>query len=124
GARQERTNRGWMATLNFLREQAEAERPTPIPHPDANSIAALARASNPALTSQEAIWMGEHVVAAARQAGLDPFFFAAVVYIESGFHPGVGSPAGGNGVGPLRSQTAAAAGRGPAAPWGHLPRPA
>ena len=120
GARQERIIRGWLARLDFLREQAEAERPTPIPHPDANSIAALARASNPALTSEEAIWMGEHVVAAARQAGLDPFFFAAVVYIESGFHPGVRSRAGAVGLGQLSSQTARSAGVDRHDPWGNL----
>jgi len=118
--RQERVIRGWLARLSFLREQEDAERPTPIAHPDANSIAALARASNPALTSQQAIWMGDHVVAAALQAGLDPFFLAAVVYIESGFHPSVRSRAGAIGLGQLRPQTARSAGVNVNDPWGNL----
>jgi len=118
--RQERVIRGWLARLSFLREQEEAERPTPIPHPDANSIAALARAANPALTSEQAIWMGDHVVAAAVHAGLDPFFLAAVVYIESGFHPTVRSRAGAIGLGQLRPQTARSAGVDPHDPWGNL----
>jgi soluble lytic murein transglycosylase-like protein len=121
---EERITRGWLARLSFLREQAraqaEAERPTPIPHPNANSIAALARASNPGLTAQQAVWMGEHVVAAARHAGLDPFFLAAVVYIESGFHPTVRSRAGAIGLGQLRPQTARSAGVNPHDPWGNL----
>lgn len=116
----ERIIRGWLARLSFLQEQADAERSTPIPHPDVNSIAALARAANPALTTQQAIWMGEHVVAAARQAGLDPFFLAAVVYIESGFHPTVRSRAGAIGLGQLRPQTARSAGVNPHDPWGNL----
>lgn len=119
-ALEERITRGWLTRLSVLREEAEAERPTPIPHPNANSIAALARASNPGLTSQQAIWMGEHVVAAARQAGLDPFFLAAVVYIESGFHPTVRSRAGAIGLGQLRPQTARSAGVNPHDPWGNL----
>ena len=110
---EERIARGWLARLSFLREQAEVAR-------NANSIAALARASNPGLTSQQAIWMGEHVVAAARQAGLDPFFLAAVVYIESGFHPTVRSRAGAIGLGQLRPQTARSAGVNPHDPWGNL----
>ncbi len=117
---EERIIRGWLARLGVLQEQADAERSTPIPHPDANSIAALARASNPALTTQQAIWMGEHVVAAARQAGLDPFFLAAVIYIESGFHPTVRSRAGAIGLGQLRPQTARSAGVDPHDPWGNL----
>ncbi len=117
---EERIIRGWLARLSFLREQADAERSTPIPHPNANSIAALARSSNPALTAEQALWMGEHVVAAARQAGLDPFFLAAVVYIESGFHPTVRSRAGAIGLGQLRPQTARSAGVNPHDPWGNL----
>src|SRR5207245_11626563 len=115
-----RSSPGWPARLNFRREQAEGQRHTPSPHADGNSIAALARASNPALSSQEGIWMGEHVVAAARQAGLDPCFFAAVVYIESGFHPGVRSRAGAIGLGQLSSQTARSAGVDRHDPWGNL----
>ncbi len=119
-ALEERVIRGWLARLSFLREQADAERPTPIAHPNANSIAALARAANPALTTQQAIWMGEHVVAAAQEAGLNPFFLAAVVYIESGFHPTVRSRAGAIGLGQLRPQTARSAGVDPRDPWGNL----
>ena len=110
---EERIARGWLARLSFLREQAGVAR-------NANSIAALARASNPGLTPQQAIWMGEHVVAAARKAGLDPFFLAAVVYIESGFHPTVRSRAGAIGLGQLRPQTARSAGVDPHDPWGNL----
>ena len=117
---EERIVRGWLARLSFLREQADAERSTPIPHPNENSIAALARAANPGLTAEQAMWMGEHVVAAARQAGLDPFFLAAVVYIESGFHPTVRSRAGAIGLGQLREQTARSAGVNPHDPWGNL----
>lgn len=117
---EERIVRGWLARLSFLREQADAERSTPIPHPNENSIAALARAANPGLTTQQAMWMGEHVVAAARQAGLDPFFLAAVIYIESGFHPTVRSRAGAIGLGQLRPQTARSAGVNPHDPWGNL----
>jgi soluble lytic murein transglycosylase-like protein len=119
-ALEERVMRGWLARLSFLREQADAERSTPIAHPNANSIAALARASNPALTAEQAIWMGEHVVAAAQQAGLNPFLLAAVVYIESGFHPSVRSRAGAIGLGQLRPQTARSAGVDPHDPWGNL----
>ena len=123
-ATEDRVIRGWLARLSFLREQAEAEPDAepdaPIPNPRANSIAALARASNPALLPQEAVWMGEHVVAAAQKAGLDPFFLAAVVYIESGFHPMVRSRAGAIGLGQLQPQTARSAGVNPHDPWGNL----
>jgi soluble lytic murein transglycosylase-like protein len=119
-AMEDRVIRGWLARLSLLREQAKAKPPTPIPHPGATTIAALARSSNPALTYQQAVWMGEHVVAAARNAGLDPFFLAAVVYIESGFHPTVRSRAGAIGLGQLRPQTARSAGVDPHDPWGNL----
>jgi len=126
-ATEDRVIRGWLARLSFLREQAEAEPDAepdaPIPNPRANSIAALARASNPALLPQEAVWMGEHVVAAAQKAGLDPFFLAAVVYIESGFHPTVRSRAGAIGLGQLQPQTARSAGVDPHDPWGRHDAP-
>jgi soluble lytic murein transglycosylase-like protein len=119
-ATEDRVIRGWLARLSFLREQEEAAAPEPIPNSRANSIAALARSSNPALLPQQAVWIGEHVVAAAQKAGLDPFFLAAVVYIESGFHPLVRSRAGAIGLGQLQPQTARSAGVDPHDPWGNL----
>jgi soluble lytic murein transglycosylase-like protein len=119
---EDRIIRGWLARLSLLRKkvQAKAPAPMPIPDPRANSIAALARSSNPELTPQQAVWMGAHVVAAARKAGMDPFLLAAVVYIESGFHPTVRSRAGAIGLGQLRPQTARSAGVNPHDPWGNL----
>jgi soluble lytic murein transglycosylase-like protein len=119
-ATEDRVIRGWLARLSFLREQEEAIRPEPIQNPRANSIAALARSANPALLPQQAVWIGEHVVAAAQKADLDPFFLAAVVYIESGFHPTVRSRAGAIGLGQLQPGTARSAGVDPHDLWGNL----
>jgi hypothetical protein len=121
---QARVTRGWLRRLAVLKETirldvfrrggAPARPGTP------GAIAALARTSNPHLTEAQASWIGDHVVAAARETGLDPWFLAAVVYIESRFDHKSISPAGAEGLGQLMPQTARAAGVDPGDQWGNL----
>lgn len=111
---QERITQGWLRRLSVLREAAPASPGAPY------AIAALAHASNPRLTWKQAAWIGEHVVAAARKEGLDPWLLAAVVYIESRFDHRLTNGTGATGLGQLMPQTARAANVDPKDPWGNL----
>lgn len=111
---QGRITQGWLRRLSVLREAAPASPGTP------QAIATLARASNPRLTWKQAAWIGEHVVAAARQEGVDPWLLAAVVYIESRFDHALTNASGATGLGQLMPQTARAANVNPKDPWGNL----
>ncbi len=110
---QERIAQAWLRRLRALWEGPWG--------PDApNGIAALARASNPRLSMEQAYWMGDHVVAAARAQGLDPWLLASVVYIESRFNPTARSWAGATGLGQLMPSSARDAGVNPKDPWQNL----
>jgi soluble lytic murein transglycosylase-like protein len=111
---QERITQGWLRRLSVLREAAPASPGTP------QAIAALAQASNPRLTRTQAAWIGQHVVAAARQERVDPWLLAAVVYIESRFDHTLTNGTGATGLGQLMSQTARAVRVDPKDPWGNL----
>jgi soluble lytic murein transglycosylase-like protein len=111
---QGRITQGWLRRLSVLREAAPASPGAP------HAIAALAHASNPRLTWKQAAWIGEHVVAAARKEGLDPWLLAAVVYIESRFDHTLTNATGATGLGQLMPQTARAANVNPKDPWGNL----
>jgi soluble lytic murein transglycosylase-like protein len=111
---QERIARGWLTRLGVLEEPAPARAVAP------NAIAALAHASNPRLTWVQAAWIGEHVAAAARKEGLDPWFLAAVVYVESRFDHTLTSGAGATGLGQLMPVTARTAKVDPKDPWENL----
>lgn len=110
---QERITRGWLARLEMLRQAAPAKS---VP----NRIAALAHGSNPRLTWKQASWIGEHVMAAARKEGVDPWLLAAVVYVESRFDHTSRSGAGATGLGQLMPQTARTASVDPKDPWENL----
>jgi soluble lytic murein transglycosylase-like protein len=119
---QDRVTQGWLNRLSVLREPAPI---TPVPSASPSeiaqkAIAALARAANPRLKPEQAIWLGEHVVAAAQREGLDPWLLAAVVYIESHFNHTSRSRAGAIGLGQLMPGTARAAGVNAKDPWGNL----
>lgn len=114
---QDRVTRGWLDRLSVFRQTAptaQARPGTPA------AIAMLAGAANPRLTRAEALWIGEHILAAARKAGVDPWLLAAVVYIESRFNQSCTSWAGAIGLGQLMPRTARAAGVNPKDPWGNL----
>ena len=111
---QERITRAWLARLETLRQTALAKPGTP------NMIAALAHRSNPRLTWKQASWIGEHVLAAARKEGIDPWLLAAVVYVESRFDHTSLSGAGATGLGQLMPQTARTANVDPKDPWENL----
>ncbi len=111
---QGRITQGWLRRLSVLREAAPAKPGT------SNAIAVLARGANPRLTWEQASWIGEHVVAAARKEGLDPWLLAAVVYIESRFDHTLTNGTGATGLGQLMPQTARAASVDPKDPWGNL----
>lgn len=111
---QERITRGWLARLEILRETARARLGTP------DMIAAIAHRSNPRITWKQATWIGEHVVAAARKEGVDPWLLTAVVYIESRFDHASTSGSGATGLGQLMPQTARTASVDPRDPWENL----
>jgi soluble lytic murein transglycosylase-like protein len=111
---QERITQGWLRRLSVLREAAPASPGTP------QAIASLAQASNPRLTRTQAAWIGQHVVAAARQERVDPWLLAAVVYIESRFDHTLTNGTGATGLGQLMPQTARAVRVDPKDPWGNL----
>ena len=111
---QDRITQGWLRRLSVFREAAPAKPET------SNAIAALARRANPRLTWEQASWLGEHVVAAARKVGVDPWLLAAVVYIESRFDHTLTNGTGATGLGQLMPQTARAASVDPKDPWGNL----
>jgi soluble lytic murein transglycosylase-like protein len=111
---QERITRGWLARLDILRGTVWAGSGAP------DLIAELARRSNPRLTWKQASWIGEHVLAAARKEGMDPWLLAAVVYVESRFDHSSTSGAGATGLGQLMPQTARTARVDPHDPWENL----
>ena len=111
---QERITRGWLARLEVVRQTAWARSGTPY------VIAALAHRSNPRLTWKQASWIGEHVLAAAHQEGIDPWLLAAVVYVESRFDHTSTSETGATGLGQLMPQTARTAQVDPKDPWENL----
>jgi len=111
----------------WLERLAALERPTRFTGSDAwgttdapTRIAALARASNPRLTWGNAVWIGQHLVAAAADERIDPWLLASVVFIESRFNHQSISSAGAMGLGQLMPATARAAGVDPRDPWGNL----
>jgi soluble lytic murein transglycosylase-like protein len=118
---QDRIIRGWLTRLTVFTE------PAPVP-PRAvvsksgtpEAIAALARATNPRLTTQQALWLGDRVVSAAEQHHVDPWLVAAVIYVESKFNQSSISRRGALGFGQLMPHTARAAGVNPRDPWGNL----
>ncbi len=114
---QDRIMQGWLHRLRVFREAAAAPPPGTTA---SQAIAAVAREANPRLTWAQASWIGEHIVAAARAQGLDPWLLAAVVYIESRFNHASRSRAGALGLGQLMPQTARAAGVDRKDPWGNL----
>jgi soluble lytic murein transglycosylase-like protein len=111
---QDRIAQGWLRRLSVLQEAAPAAPGAP------NAIAALAHASNPRLTWKQAVWIGDHVVTAARKEGLDPWLLAAVIYFESRFDHTLTNGTGATGLGQLMPQTAQAAHVNPKDPWGNL----
>jgi len=111
----------------WLDRLAALQRPTRFTGSDAwgtadpaTRIAALARASNPRLTWGNAVWIGQHLVAAAADERIDPWLLASVVFIESRFNHQSISSAGAMGLGQLMPATARAAGVDPRDPWGNL----
>lgn len=114
---QERIIRGWLQRLRVFQEAAAGPK---APNATPKAIAALAQTANPRLSQAQAMWIGEHVDAAARSQGLDPWLLAAVVYIESRFNRSARSWSGALGLGQLMPGTARAAGVNPKDPWGNL----
>ncbi len=112
---QDRIIRGWLGRLTVFTQAPRPGKPG-TPH----AIAALARATNPRLTAAQAEWLGERVVAAARQHRVDPWLVAAVIYVESRFDQASVSRRGALGLGQLMPHTARAAGVNPRDPWGNL----
>ncbi|HEV2440822.1 MAG TPA: lytic transglycosylase domain-containing protein [bacterium] len=112
---QDRVIRGWLTRLRVF---TEAPRPAKPGTPQA--IAALARSTNPRLTPVQAEWLGERLVAAARQHHVDPWLVAAVIYVESRFNQASVSRRGAMGLGQLMPHTARAAGVNPRDAWGNL----
>jgi soluble lytic murein transglycosylase-like protein len=112
---QDRIIRGWLSRLTVF-----TEAPRPVKRGTPQAIAALARATNPRLTPAQAEWLGERVVAAARQQHVDPWLVAAVIYVESRFDQASVSRRGAMGLGQLMPRTARAAGVNPRDPWGNL----
>jgi soluble lytic murein transglycosylase-like protein len=112
---QDRIIRGWLSRLTVF-----TEAPRPVKRGTPQAIAALARATNPHLTPAQAEWLGERVVAAARQQHVDPWLVAAVIYVESRFDQASVSRRGAMGLGQLMPHTARAAGVNPRDPWGNL----
>jgi len=101
----------WLVRLEAL------DTPAPGAVDPAAGIAALAYASNPRLTWSQARWLGQAVQTAAGHEGLDPWFLASVIYIESRFNHQSVSWAGAMGLGQLMPGTAKAAGVDPKDPW-------
>lgn len=112
---QDRIIRGWLSRLTVF---SAAPRPAKPGTPQA--IATLARATNPRLTPAQAEWLGERVVAAAKQQHIDPWLVAAVIYVESKFNQASVSSRGAMGLGQLMPHTAHAAGVNPRDAWGNL----
>lgn len=82
--------------------------------------AAFVRGANPALTPEQARWLGEAVIGAAARYGLDPRVLAAVIYIESRFDHRSVSSAGARGLGQLMPATAEGLGVDPRDPRANL----
>jgi len=82
--------------------------------------AAFVRDANPALTPEQARWLGEAVIGAAAQYRLDPRVLAAVIYIESRFDHRSVSSAGARGLGQLMPGTAEGLGVDPRDPRANL----
>lgn len=114
---QDRIIRGWLSRLTVF-TTAPAPRPAKPGTPEA--IATLARATNPRLTPAQAEWLGERLVAAAKQQHVDPWLVAAVIYVESKFNQASVSRRGATGLGQLMPHTARAAGVNPHDAWGNL----
>jgi soluble lytic murein transglycosylase-like protein len=112
---QERIIRGWLAKMTVFTPAPPAAKPgTP------EAIAALARSTNPRLTTAQAHWLGDRVVAAAKQQAVDPWLVAAVIYVESRFNQASVSSRGATGLGQLMPRTARAAGVNARDAWGNL----
>ncbi|HLW46653.1 MAG TPA: lytic transglycosylase domain-containing protein [bacterium] len=121
---QDRIIRGWLTRLTVFTEpqaappsQAAAKSGTPQA---VAAIAAFARSTNPHLSPDQAVWLGDRVVAAAQQHHVDPWLVAAVIYVESKFNQGSVSRRGALGLGQLMPHTARAAGVNPRDAWGNL----
>lgn len=114
---QDRIIRGWLSRLTVF-TVAPAPRPAKPGTPEA--IATLARATNPRLTPAQAEWLGERLVAAAKQQHVDPWLVAAVIYVESKFNQASVSRRGATGLGQLMPHTARAAGVNAHDAWGNL----
>jgi soluble lytic murein transglycosylase-like protein len=113
---QDRIIHGWLARLTIF---------TPAPRPTAKpgtpqAIAGLARSTNPRLSVNQAAWLGDRLVAAARPYHLDPWLLAAVIYVESRFNQASVSSRGAMGLGQLMPHTARAAGVNARDAWGNL----
>ncbi|MHB8733602.1 MAG: lytic transglycosylase domain-containing protein [bacterium] len=113
---QDRIIRGWLTRLTVFTSAA----PHPAKPGTPQAIAALARATNPRLSSAQAEWLGERLVVAARQQRVDPWLVAAVIYVESRFNQASVSSRGATGLGQLMPHTARAAGVNPRDAWGNL----
>jgi soluble lytic murein transglycosylase-like protein len=113
---QDRIIRGWLARLTVFTTAAPHPAKPGTPH----AIAALARATNPRLTTAQAEWLGERLVVAAKQHQVDPWLVAAVIYVESRFNQASVSSRGARGLGQLMPHTARAAGVNPRDAWGNL----
>ena len=112
---QDRIIRGWLSRLTVFTVVPRPAKPgTP------QAIAALARATNPRLTPAQAEWLGERLVAAAKQEHIDPWLVAAVIYVESKFNQASVSSRGATGLGQLMPHTARAAGVNAHDAWGNL----
>ena len=112
---QDRIIRGWLTRLTVFTAAPQPAKPgTP------QAIAALARATNPRLTPAQAGWLGERLVAAAKQQRVDPWLVAAVIYVESKFNQASVSSRGATGLGQLMPHTARAAGVNARDAWGNL----
>lgn len=80
-------------------------------------LARFVRASNPRLSTEQALWVAHAIRTAASGEGLDERMLAAVLYIESRFEHQSVSPAGAEGLGQLMPDTAAGLGVDPRDPW-------
>jgi tetratricopeptide (TPR) repeat protein len=117
---QDRIVRGWLARLTVFTPPPPAPARPPATPGTPQVIAALARSINPHLTAAQADWLGERLVAAAREQHVDPWLVAAVVYVESRFNQASVSSRGAMGLGQLMPHTARAAGVNPRDTWGNL----
>ncbi len=104
----------WLDLLGVMISRPRWHLSTP------DEYATFVRAVNPALTTEQARWLGSAVISAATRYGVDPRLLVAVIFIESRFNHASVSSAGAEGLGQLMPGTAAGLGVNPRDPLQNL----